>query len=177
MDVRVLGPLSITRHGRDATPTARKQRQVLSLLLLNEGEVVSTDSLIREIWDLRPPRSVQTTLQTYVLQIRKHLAHAFAVPVAEIARSVLITRNGGYLLVLADANIDLRQYRSLERDGMLAFEARDDDTAVRRRSPMSRSAGSWNPRRPGSSSPGSRSWSVAWKRSCGAAGTGNCSVS
>ena len=131
MDVRVLGPLSITRHGRDATPTARKQRQVLSLLLLNEGEVVSTDSLIREIWDLRPPRSVQTTLQTYVLQIRKHLAHALAVPVAEIARTVLITRNGGYLLVLADANIDLRQYRSLERDGMLAFEARDDDTAVR----------------------------------------------
>jgi DNA-binding SARP family transcriptional activator len=131
MDIRVLGPLAVSHHGRDATPTARKQRQVLSLLLLNAGEVVSTDALIREIWDQQPPRTVQTPLQTYVLQIRKQLAHALDIPVAVIARSVLVTRNGGYLLMLPDATVDLHQYRSLERDGMRVFEAGDDDDAVR----------------------------------------------
>jgi DNA-binding SARP family transcriptional activator len=97
---------------------------------LNEGEVVSTDSLISEIWDLRPPKSVQTTLQTYVMQIRKHLSTALRIPVAGISKSVLVTRNGGYMLMLSDATVDLHKYRSLERAGMRAFEARDDDNAV-----------------------------------------------
>lgn len=131
MDIRVLGPLAVTHRDRSATPSARKPRQVLSLLLLNEGEVVSTNSIISEIWDLRPPKSVQTTLQTYVMQIRKHLSTALGIPVAGIVRSVLITRNGGYMLMLRDATVDLHEYRSLERDGMSAFEARDDENAVR----------------------------------------------
>jgi DNA-binding SARP family transcriptional activator len=104
---------------------------VLSLLLLNEGKVVSKNSLISEIWDLRPPKSVQTTLQTYVMQIRKHLSKALDMPATGIAKSVLLTRNGGYTLTLRDSTIDLQQYRSLERAGMSAFEKRDDDGAVR----------------------------------------------
>jgi SARP family transcriptional regulator, regulator of embCAB operon len=131
VEIRVLGPLAVTHRDRNATPSARKPRQLLSLLLLNEGEVVSTNTLISEIWDLQPPKSVQTTLQTYVMQIRKHLSSALGIPVAEIARSVLITRNGGYMLVLRDSTVDLYEYRSLEQDGMRAFEARDDENAVR----------------------------------------------
>lgn len=130
MDIRVLGPLAVMHDSRSATPSARKQRQLLSLLLLNEGEVVSKSSLISEIWDLRPPKSVQTTLQTYVMQIRKHLSTALEMPVAEVSRSVLRTRNGGYALTLHDAVIDLDEYRVLEREGLSALTERDDDRAV-----------------------------------------------
>lgn len=131
MDIRVLGPLAVTHHDRSATPTARKPRQLLSLLLLNEGVVVSTGSIISEIWDLQPPKSVQTTLQTYVMQIRKHLSTALGITPVEIARSVLLTRNGGYLLKLPGATVDLYEYRSLERAGMNAIDAGDDENAVR----------------------------------------------
>lgn len=131
MEIRVLGPLMVANGSRSATPSARKQRQVLSLLLLNQGEVVSKGAIISEIWDLRPPKSVQTTLQTYVMQIRKRLSAALGLPVAEVSRRVLITRNGGYMLMLRDATVDLYEYNSLEREGMSAFAARDDDRAVR----------------------------------------------
>lgn len=130
MDIKILGPLTVSHHDRDAVPSARKPRQVLSLLLLNEGEVVSTDSLISEIWDMRPPKSVQTTLQTYVMQLRKCLARALRIPVTEVMGDVLVTRNGGYTLRLRDATVDLYTYRSLEQVGLRAFEARDDDAAV-----------------------------------------------
>lgn len=131
MDIGVLGPLTVTHGGRNATPSARKLRQVLSLLLLREGEVVSTDSLVSEIWDVQPPKSLQTTLQTYVMQIRKHLSTALGIPATAIARRVLLTRNGGYILTLRDATVDLHQYRSLEQAGMSAFEAREDEKTVR----------------------------------------------
>jgi SARP family transcriptional regulator, regulator of embCAB operon len=130
MDIRVLGPLAVTHGASDATPSARKPRQVLSLLLLNEGQVVSTDSLIAEIWDLRPPKSVQTTLQTYVMQIRKRLSTALRTPVTDVARRLLVTRNNGYTLLLNDASVDLHKYRSLERIGMHAFREQDDERAV-----------------------------------------------
>lgn len=131
MDVRILGLLAVSHHDRDATPSARKPRQLLSLLLLSEGEVVSTKSLISEIWDTRPPKSVQTTLQTYVVQIRKYLSKALQIPATTVAGNVLLTRNGGYMLTLRDANVDLYEYRRLEQSGMRAFETRDDETAVR----------------------------------------------
>ncbi|WP_416971107.1 AfsR/SARP family transcriptional regulator [Streptomyces sp. 4F14] len=131
MDVRLLGPLSLSAHNRDATPSARKPKQLISLLLLNEGGVVSTGSLISEIWDTQPPRSVQTTLQTYVVQVRKLLSEALQIPVGKVAGNVLLTRNGGYTLVLPDANFDLYRFRSLEQAGMGAFEDGDDESASR----------------------------------------------
>ncbi|GAV38931.1 transcriptional regulatory protein EmbR [Streptomyces acidiscabies] len=131
MDIRILGSLSLSEHGRDATPSARKPKQLISLLLLNEDRVVSTESLISEIWDTRPPRSVQTTLQTYVVQVRKLLSEALQIPVGKVARNVLLTRNGGYTLILRDADFDLYRFRSLEQAGMTAFEEGDDESAVR----------------------------------------------
>ena len=131
LDVRILGPLVVAHHDLNATPSARKPRKLLSLLLLNEGKVVATSALISELWDLRPPKSVQTTLQTYVMQIRKNLSVALGIPVVDVARNMLLTRNGGYLLMLGGATIDLYEFRALERDGLHAFEMRDNENAVR----------------------------------------------
>lgn len=126
MDARVLGPLKL-RHGeRPAVPSARKPCQVLSLLLLNAGEIVPSATLLRELWDDRPPRSAMTTLQTYVLQLRKLLASALEVGSAEVAGEVLLTRGIGYQLDLPDLVLDLREYRRLERAGQRAGQAGDD---------------------------------------------------
>lgn len=65
------------------------------------------------------------------MQIRKHLSAALRIPVSAVSRDVLLTRNGGYMLTLPGATVDLYEYRSLEQAGMGAFEVRDDATAVR----------------------------------------------
>ena len=65
------------------------------------------------------------------MQIRKNLSVALGIPVVDVARNMLLTRNGGYLLMLGGATIDLYEFRALERDGLHAFEMRDNENAVR----------------------------------------------
>jgi hypothetical protein len=45
-DIRVLGPLEATRAGQPVDLGSPKQRLVLSILICQAGQLVSTDSLI-----------------------------------------------------------------------------------------------------------------------------------
>lgn len=54
-------------------PTAKKERQILALLLTEAGQGVSTQRLAYEVWgETLPPSSAQT-IQTYVMKLRKRL--------------------------------------------------------------------------------------------------------
>ena len=66
--VQLLGPLSASLGTSTVTPNAAKQREVLALLALNAGRVVSVSTLVEELWGDRPPRSSANTLQTYIFQ-------------------------------------------------------------------------------------------------------------
>src|SRR5581483_2540434 len=96
LNIQLLGPLNVELKATQMTPSAPKQRQVLALLALNAGRVVTVSTLIEELWGDRPPRSYATTLQTYVLQIRNALAAAL--PGVPAVRGVLSTRHSGYQL-------------------------------------------------------------------------------
>ena len=98
MQIKVLGPVEAKVNGRSVTPTAAKPRQILALLALHSGQVVSVPTLIEELWGDRPPRSARTTLQTYILQLRKLIGDALATSGEGAAKEVLVTRYGGYLL-------------------------------------------------------------------------------
>ena len=76
MDISVLGPFRATQSGVSVTPTAVKPRKVLALLALQANQLVSVSALVEEVWGEAPPRSVQTTLQTYILQLRTLIAAA-----------------------------------------------------------------------------------------------------
>src|SRR5271155_252266 len=76
LSIGLLGPLSMRFHQTLVTPNAPKQRQVLALLALNAGRVVTVPTLVEELWGDCPPRSYATTLQTYILQLRNALAAA-----------------------------------------------------------------------------------------------------
>ncbi|WP_342743912.1 winged helix-turn-helix domain-containing protein [Haloechinothrix alba] len=41
------------------------------MLLLRPSKLVQIDSIVEELWADEPPRSVRTTMHTYVYQIRK----------------------------------------------------------------------------------------------------------
>jgi DNA-binding SARP family transcriptional activator len=123
MDIRVLGPLELTCGDRSAVPTAPKPRSVLSLLLLHANQTVPVPDLVNELWGDEPPASAMTTLQTYVLHLRKLFSTALSVPGSVVATSILLTVPGGYQFRGETAEFDLRRYQQLAADGRRALAA------------------------------------------------------
>lgn len=130
MEIKILGPLVLSHAGRANTPTAPKPRSVLGLLLLNADQTVQVSALIRDLWGSSPPASAVTTLQTYILQIRKCLGGLLGVSVSEVAKRLLVTVPGGYLLRAASADFDLRAFDQLSTAGRRALAAGDNSEAA-----------------------------------------------
>lgn len=131
MDVRVLGPLEARLNGRSIVPTAAKPRQILALLALETGRVVTVPTLIEELWGTRPPRSALTTLQTYVLHLRRLIEAALDDCEPGAAKELLVTRCGGYLLELQGGSVDVQGYEQAAAAGVRAADIGDYDEAVR----------------------------------------------
>jgi DNA-binding SARP family transcriptional activator len=127
LSIGLLGPLSLRLDQRPVTPSAPKQRQVLALLALNAGRVVTVPTLIEELWADRPPRSYATTLQTYILQLRNALAAACCGDPG--ARRILSTRHFGYVLEDDACQTDVEVFDRRVRAGRAAFEAGDHHLA------------------------------------------------
>jgi DNA-binding SARP family transcriptional activator len=124
MEIRVLGPLEAAVRGRSITPTAAKPRQVLSLLALQPEKVVPVPMLVEELWGIAPPRSALTTLQTYILQLRRGITAALPAG-AGGAKEVLVTKYNGYTLAIPPEDVDVKRYERLAAAGRKASEAGD----------------------------------------------------
>ena len=140
MEISILGPLVLRHAGRGATPTAPKPRSVLGLLLLNADQTVQGSALIRDVWGSFPPTSAVTTLQTYILQIRKCLAKLLGVSVSDVAADLLVTVPGGYVLRAASADFDRRTFEQLAAAGRRALAEGDDVGAA---ASLSRACALW----------------------------------
>lgn len=99
LDVRVLGPLEVWRHGRQITVPGRKARTLLACLVAAAGNAVSRDRLIEAIWGDRPPASAVNTLHTYVTHLRAALDDG-------TETSAIGTHPNGYRLELAEDEVD-----------------------------------------------------------------------
>lgn len=131
MEIKVLGPLEARENGRCVVPSAAKPRQVLALLALHAGRVVPVPTIIEELWAENPPRSALTTLQTYIMQLRRLIAAALGDHAGLCAKDVLHTRFGGYLLdVPADA-VDAHGFERLACVGQRAADLGDHAAASR----------------------------------------------
>ncbi|MFH8774800.1 MULTISPECIES: BTAD domain-containing putative transcriptional regulator [unclassified Streptomyces] len=130
MEIGLLGPMSATVDGRSMLPSASKPRQVLALLSLHPRRVVQTEVLIEELWGAAPPRSVLTTLQTYVLQLRRGLSEVLPLD-GPPAKDVLVTSRGGYLLTIDHADTEVGRFDDFFTRGQRAFRAGDHVAASR----------------------------------------------
>jgi DNA-binding SARP family transcriptional activator len=130
MKFGLLGPLRAEDGGHSLVPSAPKQRQLLALLLFNSGQVIPADTCIDELWDESPPDSARSTLQTYVLHLRKRLGRAPAIGGRDAARSRLETRNGGYRFVVYPGELDVEAFRWHARAGREALKAGQDAEAT-----------------------------------------------
>lgn len=128
LSVGLLGPLSLRLNRMPVTISAPKQRQVLALLALNAGRVVTIPTLVEELWENSPPRSYATTLQTYVLQLRKALAAADSCRPG--VRAMLSTCHHGYLFEGGACQTDVEAFDRGMRAGRAAAEAGDHRLAA-----------------------------------------------
>ncbi|MEV6210099.1 AfsR/SARP family transcriptional regulator [Kitasatospora sp. NPDC051914] len=132
--IHVLGALRLrTADGVNMVDelTAPKPRKIIALLVMQANRVVPTAAMARELWGDNPPASVQTTLQTYVLQVRRMLSRALGISAGEVARKVLVTKFGGYQLIVRHGNIDAHEFERLLAEGRQALADGNDETAVR----------------------------------------------
>jgi DNA-binding SARP family transcriptional activator len=111
MDFKILGPLEVHAGEQDVTCKSAKQRLLLSVLLLNANEVVSSDQLVDVLWGDQPPETSKA-LQMHVSQLRKSLEPG-----------LLVTRAPGYELRVAPRDVDLYRFESAVDKGRAALAA------------------------------------------------------
>jgi DNA-binding SARP family transcriptional activator len=125
MEFGVLGPLSLRAGGAVITPTAPKPRQLLALLVLHANQIVAARAVVHELWSDNPPRSAQTTVQTYVLHLRKLFAAGLRRPLASVSSDLLVTKVGGYELRVEPEDLDVYRFERLTRAGRAALNEED----------------------------------------------------
>ncbi|WP_405828841.1 MULTISPECIES: BTAD domain-containing putative transcriptional regulator [unclassified Streptomyces] len=105
----VLGPLTVHRDGRVLPLGPLKQRVVLAALLASANSPVSVDALTDAVWQEEPPRTARKNLQVYVSALRTLLGDD------DGDRPRLTHTGGGYVLRVAEDELDLLRFRSLVR--------------------------------------------------------------
>ncbi|MEV7601804.1 AfsR/SARP family transcriptional regulator [Kitasatospora sp. NPDC089797] len=128
-DFRLLGQLRAAIGEVDVLPAAAKPRQVLALLAVRAGQIVTVPMLTEELWGEQLPRSAVTTLQTYVLQLRRRISTALGDPSGVAAKELLATVHGGYRLLVPPELVDLHRARALIERGRRALAAGEDRAA------------------------------------------------
>jgi DNA-binding SARP family transcriptional activator/tetratricopeptide (TPR) repeat protein len=103
MNFKLLGPVEIVANGRQIPVAAPREQIVLAMLLLEANRVVPVSRLIDAVWGDAPPRTARGQIQICVSSLRRLIARAGASDVIE-------TRPAGYLIRVADEDLDLRQF-------------------------------------------------------------------
>lgn len=129
-EINLLGPLDVRIGGVSIVPSAGKPKQLLALLALRCGRVVPISTLMEEIWGDSIPRSSTTTLQTYILQLRKLITESLPPDHPGGAKDILVTHFNGYQLVIDSCAFDVRKFEQLSVKGDLALESGDAATAA-----------------------------------------------
>jgi DNA-binding SARP family transcriptional activator len=117
MRIRILGTLEVLTDDQWQPIGSPKWRSLLACLLVRSGQVVSTDSLMDELWGDEPPDTAKNLISIYVLRLRRLLGDADG--------KLLAYRSPGYVLSLADGDLDARRFDELVADGRSALEGGD----------------------------------------------------
>jgi DNA-binding SARP family transcriptional activator len=96
----LLGPIECRIAGTEVRPAGRKQRIVLSALLLSEGRAVSVDRLIDAVWEVPPP-TAEKQIRNAVSSLRGQLLDK---------NSVVGLADAGYRIDLSEASVDVMSF-------------------------------------------------------------------
>lgn len=103
---RLLGPLDVTTGASRIVLASRKQRLLLSILLVGAGRVVPADVLIDALWPEALPSDPQGALRTQVSRLRRALG---------AAGGSLVAHPPGYRLDVEEGTVDADRFEELLR--------------------------------------------------------------
>src|SRR5690242_6983734 len=102
----ILGPLEVRSDVGEVPLANGKQRLLLAVLLVHANEAISTERLIEALWGEAPPPAAAGSLRNLVSSLRR-----------AISDGRLLTRGRGYLLLVADDELDARCFEALLAQG------------------------------------------------------------
>ena len=114
LDLRLLGPLEVSRQGQGISLGGPKPRALLAALALEPRRVVSVDRLVESLWPGEPPQTAGHAVQVYVSQLRKALG-----------TETIVTRPPGYVLELDTECVDVHRFARLADEGRQSVAAGD----------------------------------------------------
>lgn len=120
---RVLGPLEVFADGSTVAIVPGRQEVVLAGLLLEAGRVLSSEHLVRLLWDEDPPGTARTQVQICMSRVRKLLS-------AADIQARIVTRAPGYLLQTDPDTLDLTAFRHMVAEARTLVAERRTDEAV-----------------------------------------------
>ncbi|MEV4319168.1 AfsR/SARP family transcriptional regulator [Actinocrispum sp. NPDC049592] len=124
VQIEVLGSLTAMADGVSFVPSASKPRQLLAMLAVNAGKVVTVTEIMAEIWGEMLPRSASHALHTYLSSLRRALDEAM--PGQERAsRDILVTEHAGYALNIDPSCVDANRYHEQSNAGRWAADRGD----------------------------------------------------
>ena len=127
MQFRVLGPLEVEHDGRAVDLGRPKQRALLAILLIHANHLVPADRIVEDLWPGDLPADPSAALQVQVSRLRQVLAGCGC-----DAQAVLESRRPGYVLHLADGDLDAARFERLVEEGRRAVaDGRVEEGAAR----------------------------------------------
>ena len=126
-----LGPMRVTKGMNLDPPRAPRLRQVLALLAVADGNRVTYEELVTELWGETPPKSAVATIQTFVYQLRSAAVRHGWVGAEE---DLVVTCPRGYQLAIRPDQTDVHEFAKLSRDGQRLLDlGRNHEALVRLR--------------------------------------------
>jgi DNA-binding SARP family transcriptional activator len=123
MRFRILGHLEVQSPDGWTAVSAPKWRSLLACLLVRPGQLVSTESLIFELWGDNPPSTANNMVSIYVHRLRKEV-------IGDNDGQTLVHRAPGYLLRVAPGDLDSQVFESLIAKGRSALAGGEPDRAA-----------------------------------------------
>lgn len=102
LDISLLGPTEVRVSGISVS-LSPLERNLLAVLALGKGQVISTEKIIDRLWGERHPASPRSRVQGLISSLRRKVG------------DVLVTRYPGYLLQTAGTAVDLDECEDLAR--------------------------------------------------------------
>jgi DNA-binding SARP family transcriptional activator len=123
MRFRIMGPLEVVSPDGWTAISAAKWRSLLACLLVRPGQLMSTESLMFELWGDKPPSTANNMVSIYVHRLRKEV-------LGDIEGKVLVHRAPGYLMRVAAGDLDFQVFESLVTSGRAALASADPERAA-----------------------------------------------
>ncbi len=121
VEIRVLGPVSLTADGREIPIRSPKQRVILAMLALSPR--VTVDDMADALWRDSAPASVGATIHTLVSRLRRTLEDA--------GGGITIQSEGaGYVMNVDPTWVDAHSFEAYSATGRRALAAGSPDQAA-----------------------------------------------